>query len=343
MLSIAKRIIKQILHDKRSLGLILIVPILLLTLLFLLLGKNSYVPTVAIDKSQQNPIMIIMVSEFEKLNTINLIDMDTSFSDKQFVTDKKADAVINFSKDGMKITMFEADTVKLTAVTDAVKSAVADLSPQSQINIDFVYGSATESTFDSLAFLLLSVLSFFLVFIIAGISFVRERTSNTLERLMRTPVHAISVVTGYSIGFGIFAIIQSTLMILFAKFVLKTPFAGEWWIATIIMLLIAITAVMLGILVSVISKTEFQVMQFIPVLVVPQIFFSGLIPIDTLPYNLGYLSRVMPLYYGGMGLKGVMVYGYGFSEVLPNILVLCGIIALLFLVCILAVHRYRRS
>jgi ABC-2 type transport system permease protein len=340
MLPIAKRIIKQIFHDKRSLALILIVPVLLLTLLFLLLGKSSYVPTVAVDKTQINPMIL---STFENIDTITIIDMDTSESARQFVIDKKADAVISFSKDGIQITMFEADPVKLSAITDSMKSALASIVPQSQMNIDFIYGSADESTFDSLAFLLLAVLSFFLVFIFAGISFVRERTSNTLERLMRTPVHSISVVSGYSLGFALFAILQSTIMILFTKFVLNITFVGDWWMATIIMLLIAITAVMLGILVSMVSKTEFQVVQFIPILVVPQIFFSGLIPVDTLPYNLGYLSRIMPLYYGGLGLKQVMVYGYGFSEVLPNILVLCGIIVFLFLLCILSVLRYRRS
>jgi ABC-2 type transport system permease protein len=109
------------------------------------------------------------------------------------------------------------------------------------------------------------------------------------------------------------------------------------------MLLIAMTAVVMGVLISALSRNEFQVMQFIPVVILPQVFFTGIIPIDTLPYNLGYLARVMPLYYGCLGLKGVLVYGYGLADVLPQILVLLGVITLLFAANIMAVKKYRAA
>ena len=152
-----------------------------------------------------------------------------------------------------------------------------------------------------LAILLVAILSFFMIFIFSGISFVRERTLGTVERFMLTPIRTASVVIGYIGGFGVFALIQSVLLIIFAKFVFHIPFAGQWWLAVLIMLLIAFTAVMLGILVSAVSKNEFQVMQFIPIVIVPQFFFAGLIPVDTLPYHLSYLSKIMPIYYRQYG------------------------------------------
>ncbi|MDR0221712.1 MAG: ABC transporter permease [Lachnospiraceae bacterium] len=251
MTHIARRIIKQIVGDKRSLALIMLMPILLLSLLYLLLGENTYVPLVLTEQVPQ------------------------PFVDRIAATGK----------------------------------------------VDFI--------------------SFFLIFLFSGISFVRERTSDTVERLMLTPVQTAEVVGGYVLGFAVFALLQSGIMILYARFVLKMPFVGNWWLALLLMLLLAMTAVVTGVLVSALSKNEFQVMQFIPVIIIPQVFFSGIIPIDTIPYNLGALAKVMPIYYGCMGLRAVLIYGQGLAEILPQILVLLLMIALLFAANVAAVKKYR--
>ncbi len=336
MISIMIRIIKQMFHDKRSLTMIVIVPVFLLTLLYLLLGKNSYIPLVALDNL---PTQI--VSALENQSSIDVIIKDSDESDEDYIKNGHADAIMSQKADGIHITMLEPDSVKTNAVTKAIQAAQASLNPQSSVNINFIYGNTDESTFNSIGYLLIGILSFFIIFIFSGISFVRERTLGTVERLMLTPIRTASVVIGYIVGFGVFAFIQSMLLIIFAKFIFKIPFFGQWWLAALIMLLIAFTAVMFGILVSAVSKNEFQVMQFIPIVIVPQFFFAGLIPVDTLPYHLSYLSKVMPLYYGSMGLKGILVYGDGFAEVSPYIVALCVYIAILFVANILAVKKYR--
>jgi ABC-2 type transport system permease protein len=84
-------------------------------------------------------------------------------------------------------------------------------------------------------------------------------------------------------------------------------------------------------------------MQFIPIVIIPQFFFMGIIPVDTLPYHMGELARIMPLYYGSLGLQEVMVYGGGLREVLPDILGICVFIAVLFGANMLAVKKYRAT
>ncbi|MCL2796499.1 MAG: ABC transporter permease [Firmicutes bacterium] len=338
MLNMAKRIIKQILRDKRSLAMILIVPLLLLSLLFLLLGKSAYVPVVATES-----LPAPFVEALQNQKAIRVIQKEGSETAEAYLKSGKADAVLSIDADGMHILFKEMDSVKMSAVTDAVKSAAASINPQGQMNVEFVYGKQGESLFDSLGFLLLGILSFFMIFLLSGMSFVRERTSDTVERLMLTPVKTPSVVGGYALGFGVFAVIQSVLMILFAKFVLQMPFIGEWWTAMLIMLLLAVVAVMFGVLVSAVSKSEFQVMQFVPLVIIPQIFFSGLIPVETLPYHLNFISYLMPLYYGCTGLKNVLVYGYSMLQVWPQILILCGFAAALFVLNIFAVKKYRAA
>ncbi|MCL1807437.1 MAG: ABC transporter permease [Oscillospiraceae bacterium] len=346
---VAMRIIKQIVHDKRSVAMILIVPIVLLTLLYLLLSPSGYTPHVLVYAPQA---FADALTESDRITVAHtpLDKGELSFSSSrpgipvsELLEGGEADAVLLIPSfaDGIFIYMLEPDSVKLAAITEAVKEASASLSPQSQMTVKFLRGDAGASTFDSYGFLLLAVMSFFLIFIFSGVSFVRERTADTVERLMLTPVKTASVVGGYVLGFGLFAVVQSALMILFAKTVLNMTFTGAWPLALLIMLLVAVLAVVLGVLISALAKNEFQVMQFIPVIIIPQVFFSGLIPVDTLPYGLNHLSKTMPLYYGSQAMKGVLVYGYGLVEILPQIAVLTGIIALLFACNILAVRRYR--
>ncbi|MDF2566932.1 MAG: transport system permease protein, partial [Oscillospiraceae bacterium] len=199
-----------------------------------------------------------------------------------------------------------------------------------------------DTMFNSLGYVLLGILSFFFVFIISGISFVRERSSGTLERLMLTPISRLSVVAGYTVGFGIFAAIQSILIILYTKYALGITFEGPLLLAILIMILLAFTAVSMGALVSIFANSEFQVMQFIPVIIIPQMFFSGLIPIDTLPFGLGKLAYIMPVYYGCTALENVMIKGFGIEQIWQYLLILLAFILVLFIINTLALKKYRK-
>lgn len=344
MFVVAKRILKQILHDRRSVAIIVIAPIMMLTLIFFLLGKSSYKPTVALDKASFSPAVAdALESGLKDDSDIVFSLMPDGGDPRQLVEDQKADAVISAKDQTINIVMLELVPAKLSIVRDALKAAVPKSTQSMEVSLDLVHGSENESTFDSLTYYMLCVLSFFFIFLFAGISFVRERTQGTLERLMRTPIKSTSVVTGYTLGFGFFAAVQSVLMILYTKFILKASFAGPLWLTMLIMLLTAMIAVLMGIFISVISKSEFQVVQFIPIFIVPQIFFSGLIPVDMLPYHLNYISYIMPLYYCGVALKYVMTFGYGFGLVAPHLGALAAFIAVLFPANVWAVQRSRRS
>lgn len=178
------------------------------------------------------------------------------------------------------------------------------------LNGEFLYGAVGDSMFNSLGYVMLGVISFFFVFVVAGISFVRERTTQTMERLMTTPVRRCEVVVlGYTLGFGFFAVLQSVMLLLYAFWVLGLTIAGSVWVAALTMILLAMSAVRIGAFFSIFSENEFQVMQFIPVVVIPQIFFSGLISLDALPYHLGAVARVLPVYYACDALKTITVRG----------------------------------
>jgi ABC-2 type transport system permease protein len=163
-----------------------------------------------------------------------------------------------------------------------------------------------------------------------------------MERLMMTPVKRWEVVCGYTLGFGFFAALQSIILIAFVKWVLKMPIAGSVLTTGLIMILLSLSAVCIGAFFSIFSNNEFQIMQFIPVVVVPQIFFSGLILLDTLPFHLGMISRIMPVYYACDALKGVAIKGEGLLSILPDITALLVFIVIFSCFNTVALKKFRR-
>jgi ABC-2 type transport system permease protein len=331
------RISKQMLNDKRSLVLILIAPILIVSLLYLLLGDSSYTPKITVDGKIPNAIVSEMKKQDVELDVLNPKDHIDDI-----LEDKTTDAVISMNENGFSIKMLEVNGTKMSKVTNALKNVLEKMNPSGNLSISYLYGNADDTMFNSLGYVLLGILSFFFVFIISGISFVRERSSGTLERLMLTPISRLSVVAGYTVGFGIFAAIQSILIILYTKYALGITFEGPLLLAILIMILLAFTAVSMGALVSIFANSEFQVMQFIPVIIIPQMFFSGLIPIDTLPFGLGKLAYIMPVYYGCTALENVMIKGFGIEQIWQYLLILLAFILVLFIINTLALKKYRK-
>ena len=334
-LNIIRRIIIQIFNDKRSLALILIVPVFLFTLIYLLLGKSDYKANIA-----ETGLPSTIVENIENQGiSVSSLGMEDG---KEQVENGKIDAFIYIDTDGMHLLFKTYDSVKTGLVQKSVVYAMKDVSKGITIQTEYVYGESGASMFDSLGYVMLGIISFFIIFIIAGISFVRERTNQTMERLMMTPVRRWQVVLGYTLGFGFFAMLQSIILLTYGISVLNMTVSGSAVTAGFVMILLAMSAVCIGAFFSIFSNNEFQIMQFIPVVVIPQIFFSGLISLDTLPYHLGAISKIMPVYYACSALKTIMIVGGGIKDIWPDVLALLVFIVLFFAMNILALKKYRK-
>lgn len=363
MKGIVLRIIHQMKNDRRTLALMVVAPLMILTLLFFLLSESDYRPTITIDASLPAPLVTALqeqdvnlvvledkmawVDDAEKISLAEnsaltaKADLEASDADARLTTGE-SDALVRLDQNGLHIRMLEADGTKLSHVSTVLKKALIALNPSAGMTVSTIYGDANASVFDSLAYVLLGLLSFFFVFIIAGISFVRERDTGTLERLMISPIRRVSVVGGYTVGYGLFTILQSILMIAYSHYILRLDIVGSIPLAMFVMVLLAFSAVSSGALVSIFANNEFQVMQFIPIVVIPQYFFSGLIPIDTLPYGLGNLAYIMPVFHGCSALKGIMIKGSGLMDIWPALTALLAINLLLFTLNVFALKKYRQ-
>ncbi len=340
-MNLAKRVIRQTINDKRSVMMILVAPLLILTLVYFLLGDSGYVPTVGIDQDA-TPASLVKALKTQDLKVINVSNKSAHHAKTYLKDHQDVDAILSLSKtSGMTITMYEPSK-KGAQAANAIQKAFAALNPTAKVHTSYVYGTQGESTFNSLGYVFLALFSFFLVFIISGMALVRERSGGTLERLLMTPIKRGEVILGYTVGYGMFAIIQAILIVLYSIYVLKLSSLGNLGWILLTMVLLAVTAVSFGAMISVFARSELQVVQMIPFTIIPQVFFSGLIPLDLIPYHLGYLCYIMPIYYGAAAIKGVMVYGAGFIQIWPYLFGLIAYAVLLYLLNTQALKKFRK-
>jgi ABC-2 type transport system permease protein len=359
--AVFRRIVAQFRRDPRSLGLLFVAPVAIIALLaWVMTSEQTTATRVAVVNESSVPAGGLIAAQLTTALTGQPnIDLKTNVGDgetaRQMLKDKKLDLVIvlpsDFSPDNRKIELLtlglnptnEASVVP--TVQQALMRTAAEMAGGSLPTIErtTVYGSPDATILDSLAPVVIGFFAYFFVFILTGISFLRERIGGTLERLLATPVSRSEIVLGYSLGFGFFATLQVALLMAFVLGRLEIPaigpvpaFAiglgvqtvGNPLIAYLIVLLLGLGAVSLGIFLSTFARTELQILQFIPLVIVPQALLGGFFwTIEQLPDLLQPVAQILPVTYAVDGLRQVMITGADLSsgQVLLDLAVLAGI------------------
>ena len=152
--------------------------------------------------------------------------------------------------------------------------------------------------FSSLGPALLALIPFIIMFLVTSVTTLRERTSGTLERLIAMPMGKLDFLLGYAVAFGLVATVQSALAVGVCVWLLDLTIVGGVWLLMVVAVMDALLGTALGLLVSAFARTEFQAVQFMPALVIPQILLCGLfVPRDALPHVLHVISDCLPLSY----------------------------------------------
>jgi len=197
-----------------------------------------------------------------------------------------------------------------------------------------------EDVLDYIAPALLATLALFFSFLLTGISFLRERSQGTMERLMASPVSRLDIVVGYLFGFFIFALTQTLIVVLFAIYVLDVNYSGDLWQIFIFQIVVIIVAVNLGIFTSTFARNEFQMVQFIPLIIIPQVFLCGVIwPVEQMPDYLQWLSSILPLTYAVEGLRDIMLSGESLIDVWLELVVLAAFAAVTSILAAITLRR----
>ncbi|MDA1036450.1 MAG: ABC transporter permease [Chloroflexi bacterium] len=193
---------------------------------------------------------------------------------------------------------------------------------------------------DRVAPALVATFAMFFTFLLTGVSFLRERSQGTLERLLTTPVARADILVGYLLGFLVFATLQSLVVLLYTLVALQVEYQGSFWAMMVVLMTLTVVSVNLGIYISTFARNEFQVVQFIPIILAPQIFLSGVVlPVQQLPGYFQAVSNVLPLTYAVDALRGIMLQGESLVDVGPELAVLSGFAVILLGLAALTVRR----
>jgi ABC-2 type transport system permease protein len=381
ILTITRRVMKQVLRDHRTVALLIVAPILVLSLGALLFRTEPVaIPLGAVNEDQGVSLPVVgsidlgqrIMDELVESDRLEVIELDLDEVDERllegsvqgvlvlpedftagFLQDQQAE--LDLRLEGSNPTRSMAITAQ---VTQAAMESLASLAGTGfgmpgasqaddgegslplSVEVTYFFGGEEFDTMDFVAPVYIAVLAMFLVFLLACVAFLRERSQGTMERLAATPANHVEIVLGYMLGLGLFALIQVSVILFYTVWVLKIHYLGSLALLFLIITLLAFVGVNMGILASAFARNEFQVVQFIPILIIPQILLGGTFwAVSDLPQYLRPFAYAMPIYYANTALRDVMLKGWGLAEIWPNIAVLLGIIGVLCLLSALMMRR----
>lgn len=372
---LARRIMRQILRDVRTVALLVFAPMLVLALgavLFrsdparLALGVVNEDAGIALPMTGKIVIGDRIADRLASGDVFEVVPLERGEIDDRLRDDtvegvlvmaENLSAVFQRDRQVMLDLRLEGSNPSRSAliiarVTEAAMKAFAGLSTGGAltgaasaelpvtIETSYLFAGEAFDTLDFVAPVYIAFLALFFVFLLTCVSFLRERSQGTFERLMATPATRLEIVLGYMAGLGLFALLQVAVILLFTVWVLQINYLGSLALLFLIVALLAMVGVNLGILASAFARTEFQVVQFIPLLIIPQALLGDVFwAIEDMPAHLQMVARFMPITYANRALRDVMLKGWGLAEIWPNLVVLAGIAALLLALGALTMRR----
>lgn len=359
VMALAGRIIRQFLRDRRTLALLFLAPLLIMTLLQVVLTTNAASMTLAIVPPA-GPLGATLVSNIKTPDSVSLKVISADQVESGLKNGDYAGALI-FPEDflaqvqqgqspelQMRLEGSNPTAAKqLSGIVKLMITSMTAAQPASQqfavaptLKTTYLYGGPDFTSTDAFAPLLIGVFSFFFVFLLTSVAFLRERSQGTIERLLVAPLTRTELVLGYVCGFTLFALAQSAIILLYVIYVLRVHYAGNPFVIFLVTALLTIGGVNLGIFISAFARNELQIIQFIPLVIVPQVLLGGLFfPVKTLPVVLNQLAYAMPLTYANFALQDVMLKGFGVSDIVGDLLFLIGFALLMVLLAAFSLRQ----
>ena len=356
-IAIAKKVIKELLRDKRTLAMMFVAPVFIMWLMNLMFSASTTV-NVKLATQDLPTGLVTKMDELDHVDVETYQDLDQA---KKALADEKVDAVISYKDGEYQVDYANTDASKTTMTrqvlrtsivnegTDQLLSRVKQALPQlkldekaPEIKESYQYGDKNTGFFARMIPILIGFVVFFFVFLISGMALLKERTSGTLDRLLATPVKRSEIVYSYMLSYGIIAIFQTAVVVLAAIWLLDVEVVGNILNVIIVNVVLALVALAFGILLSTLAKSEFQMMQFIPLVIMPQLFFSGIIPLSSMGEWAPTVGKFLPLTYSGDAISQIILYGHNLGDILSNLSVLMVFLIILTILNIVGLRRYRK-
>ena len=378
ILAISQKVFIELLRDKRTLLLLFAVPIFIMWLMNAAFSASTETDvTIAVVGVSEN-----ITKSLDDVQHITARDFQSQDSAQDALEKEKVDAILSFKDENhYQVTYANTDPGKTTMTRQAINSTLKQVKVQelidnlkkaqqasiqtqvqstegqmtqtttspddsSQINIklseNYIYGDKNTTFFTKMTPILMGFFVFFFVFLISGMALLKERTSGTLDRLLATPVKRSDIVFGYMLAYSLVAALQTFVIVLSTIWLLDLEVLGNIGDVIIVNIIFALVALSFGLLLSTLAKSEFQMMQFIPLVITPQIFFSGIIPLDAMADWVQSLGKLFPLYYAGHALSKIILNGTSLLKLGFDISILLIFLLVLTILNVIGLKRYRK-
>ncbi|MFW9879025.1 MAG: ABC transporter permease [Candidatus Thorarchaeota archaeon] len=378
IIAITRKNLLALLHDKRTLGLLIGMPIFLMLLFGLAFGRPvRHVPIklVNFDEGGEGiPLMGINDTQFSELFTeilrednrvdVKVLDLSTfNLSEEEskiyggndyyaliIIPINFTEEMLNFSKNIELSTYIDgSDPQTISSVIGAISEAIGRVineitgeESHLELNLIYVAGNPNLRPIDSLGPGILSFALFLFVILTVTGGLTRERLTETLYRVKTTSTSKSEMMIGYLLGNSLIALVQSVLLLLISVLFFQIHIVGNIFLLFFILFIYAMSCVGLGIFASTFAKNELQAFQFIPLLLIPSMFFSGFIfPINSFPPLFQYLSYIIPMTYSIRISRAIMINGFGIDMFFIDFLIMI-LLTLVFLVLAVVVFKMKK-
>ena len=368
--AIAKKNLRSLKHDRRTVGFLVLMPLLMITIFGYTFGgdvKNVDVYVVNLDQRVPNQSMAsAIITYLQARDTLHIVKIFVTPAELAYATEKVKDAkiwativfnetftedVTNASTTGLtsfvKLIIDGTNPNIVTAVNNELQTAIRwvlgtkSIYSPVLVNPDFVYGQDARFI-DFFAPGVMGLAAMMVTFMLSIISFVHERSASTLDRLLSTPVTEGEIVAGYALAFGFVGLIQSCVIIMAAILLFNVLIVGNVLLALLVVFVLGVGNQGLGFMLSSFAKNEFQAIQFLPLILFPSILLSGVFwPLEAVPTLLQPVSYFIPLTYAVEGLRSVMIRGWSVDGIWLQLVILIGFATAMLLLSAWGLRRRR--
>ncbi|MDO8751814.1 MAG: ABC transporter permease, partial [Dehalococcoidia bacterium] len=321
--ALAMRIALQFRRDRRTVALIVGVPIVVLSLLAYLINLGASGIVVGVAQEDTSPVASKLMEELRKVPILEVREVNRQDVDGLLRKGELEAAIV--IPQGFTQHLLARETAPLEIWVEGSRPGKAPMLMQGlnqaiarlvvagsgagavEPEVTYVYAGPEYKPIDYFAPTYVALFAFLFVYLLTSVGFLRERTLGTFERLLASPLTKVEMVLGYMAGFSMFALLQSTIILLFTVYVIRIHYAGNIFIVFLIVAIMTLGAVNLGIFLSTYARNELQAVQFIPMVVVPQALLGGVFwPIKEMHVIFQVIAHLLPLTYANFALQAVM-------------------------------------
>ena len=342
ILAVTRRTLSQFRHDRRTLGFVVGMPLLMVVVFGYTFGGEVHdVRTLVVNQDEgfrlTPPNLTFRVADaiLENITGDTLaieawtdpaaaraevvagrawavLVFPANFSEN--VVNRTAPAAIDVILDGSSPSISGALFGSLRAAVE--KTFVGAISSPLTLAPEFVYGSEETRFIDAFAPGVVALAVLMVTTILSVIMVVREKAGSMLERLFSTPLRSHEFVVGIALALAVIAFLQSTVVLGAALLLFQVKVVGNLVLAFAVLLLFAIGNQGLGIMLSSAAKNELQAIQFVPLILFPSLLLTGVFfPLEAIPGGLRPLSYAVPLTYAADALHSIMLRGWGLGDI----------------------------